>query len=484
MEAQHKATCSSKIYKALLAKRKTLEALDTNTIQKNLIYMKEKCWKKSLKSIKLLAWRVKQRRESNLIHAIRNSDGKTVIRTDRVVQVLHKFYSELYGGKPLEVERIGKFLKSVALPSLSVEHCASLDKEITAQEVLDTIKHLKSNTAPGRDGFSPEFYKAYRDVLAPYLSGIGNRILDFKDLPSSWLESNIILFKKPERDSLNPGSYRPIALLNTDAKIITKLLANRLQKIIPLYIHADQTGFIPGRQLTDNIRRTLNVFHYAQQKQLSFVALSVDIEKAFDSVNTTYLMKTLQAMVFGNKSCNVISAFYSTPTAQLGVNGFNSSSFALRQGTHQGCPLSPLLFALAIEPLACLLRAFSGIRDVQIGPEEHKLRLYADDLVLYITDICSSLPKAQEILANFGEVSGLHVNFAKSEIFKIYITTPTELGFIERSHFKKTTQTWRYLGVNFPFNLHTIKQADYDPLIKSVKVLFKHWHQLKISWPE
>lgn len=113
---------------------------------------------------------------------------------------------------------------------------------------------IKSNTAPGRDGFIPEFYKSFKHLLVGPLTQLCNMTIHTASMPLTWSEANIILIHKPEKDPLDPASYRPIALLNTDAKIFTRTLATRLNKIITKYVHTDQTGFMPNRHLVDNIR--------------------------------------------------------------------------------------------------------------------------------------------------------------------------------------------------------------------------------------
>lgn len=187
--------------------------------------------------------------------------------------------STLYGKKPADPAQINNFLKAFPLSALLLGHKLFLDKPITEQEVLDTIKHLKSNTAPGRDGFPHEFYKIFKTELAQHFADVGNAVLYGNPIPLSWSNFNIILIQKPEKDPLNPASYRPIALLNSDAKILTKLLASRLQKIFALYIHPDQTGFIPNRQIGYNIRRTLNLISHCKIHKITLVALSIDLEK-------------------------------------------------------------------------------------------------------------------------------------------------------------------------------------------------------------
>lgn len=159
------------------------------------------------------------------------------------------------------------------------------------------------------------FYKAYKDLLAPKMVVLFNQILKDGTLPRSWKHSNIVTILKPHRDPLSPTSYRPISLINQDAKIFMAVLANRLKVIVPSYIHPDQTDFIPGRDISDNIRRTLDVILLGRrpsQTQPSVIA-ALDIEKAFDTVEPAYMVHLLWSMGFGPTFLRTIESFILPP---------------------------------------------------------------------------------------------------------------------------------------------------------------------------
>ncbi|XP_015283793.1 PREDICTED: ras-related protein Rab-4A [Gekko japonicus] len=141
----------------------------------------------------------------------------------------------------------------------------------------------------------------------------------------------------------------------------------RLNKIIGNYIHLDQTGFIPNRDITDNTRKVLNVIQFSRYKNLksSFI-LSIDFEKAFDSIETSYLKHIMKHMNFGPKFLNSIYTIYLAPSASIQTNNISSDNIKLSRGTRQGCPISPLLFAIAIEPLANAIRLNTKIEGINI----------------------------------------------------------------------------------------------------------------------
>ncbi len=223
---------------------------------------------------------------------------------------------------------------------------------------------------------------------------------------------------KKDKDPLDCASYRPISLLNCDVKILAKVLASRLEDVLPTVISPDQTGFIKNRQSFFNIRRLLNVVYF-QHQSVPECVVSLDAEKAFDRVEWEYLFLVLEKFGFGPAFLSWIKLLYSAPSAVVLTNGLSSQPFNLHRGTRQGCPLSPLLFALAIEPLAIALRECQQITGITRGEAVHKVTLYADDLLLFISNPQTSLPAALTLLENFGQLSGYRLNLHKSVFFPI-----------------------------------------------------------------
>lgn len=201
-----------------------------------------------------------------------------------------------------------------------------------------------------------------------------------------------LLFKK-DKDPLDCASYRPISLLNTDVKIFAKVLAHRLEDILPSVISPDQTGFIKGHNSFYNTRRLFNIL-YSTKHVGSECLTSMDAEKAFDRVEWNYLFTTLGKFGFGLAFSSWIRVLYSCPSASVLTNSHSSEYFNLHCETRQGCPLSPLLFAITIEPLAIALCGNRGIQGIWRGGVENKVSLYADDLLLFVSKPATSLQEA------------------------------------------------------------------------------------------
>ncbi len=175
------------------------------------------------------------------------------------------------------------------------------------------------------------------------------------------------------------------------------------------------------------------------------IALSLDAEKAFDRLEWPFLLAVLQKMNFGPNLIRMIQMLYLNPLAMIRTNADTSSLFPLSRGMHQGCPLSPLLFGLAVEPLANAIRAHPAIEGIMIENDKHIISLYADDIILYLNNVVSSLPALCTLLDDYSCISGYKINKHKSVMMPL---NPAARGLsMESFYFHWEPCKLSYLGV-------------------------------------
>ena len=145
--------------------------------------------------------------------------------------------------------------------------------------------------------------------------------------------------------------------------------------------------------------------------------ISIDAEKAFEKAQNPFMIKTLSKVGIEGTFLNIIKAIYERPTANIIVNGQKLRAFPLRSGTRQGCPLSPILFNIVLEVLATAIRQGKEIKDIQIGKEEMKLSLFADDMIVYMENPIDSTEKLLDLINELGKTAGYKVNTQKSKAF-------------------------------------------------------------------
>ena len=306
-------------------------------------------------------------------------------------------------------------------------------------------------------------------------------------IPLEINSTNITLIPKVKSPELITD-FRPISLCNVVYKIVSKVLANSLRAILPLIISENQSAFQAGRVITDNILMAFETLHYMKHQQMGksgFMALKLDMSKAYDRVEWAYLEAIMGKMGFDQKWVSLIMECISTVSYSILINGEPSPVIHPTRGLRQGDPLSPFLFLICSEGLHSLLHQAAEanqIRGVSIckrGPRLTHL-FFADDSVIFCRASLSECSKIQELLECYEMASGQQMNrsktglfFSKSTPLAMSVQIKEALGVQEIKQFEK------YLGL--PSLVGRNKKASLLYIKERVEAKLQGWKEQLLS---
>uniref|UniRef100_A0A803TAQ7 Reverse transcriptase domain-containing protein n=1 Tax=Anolis carolinensis TaxID=28377 RepID=A0A803TAQ7_ANOCA len=481
MEIQLKMNPKDKItQEQLKALKKEKDHMELENIAKKLKFIRQDYFENANRPGAWLARKIRRKRQKQLITKIKGKD-RIYTKDEEIIEEFHQFFNQLYKGKHLDYPKIAQYLGKQKLEKITEIQRELLNKEITEEEIKKTIKLLKGNKAPGPDGFPASFYKTFQDVLAAQLKTIMNQILQGQEIPDSWRVADIIIIPKENSDPLEVKNYRPISLLNLDYKIFTGVLAERFKNFLNSWISEEQTGFLPGRKMGDNIRCILDIIeYYDKNHQKELALLSIDAEKAFDNLNWGFFKLLFKEIDIGYQFSSAIDKIYESQRARVIINGQTSKEIKIEKGTRQGCPLSPLIFIFSIEILLKNINEDKELKGARIKQKDYKLRAFADDVICIIEEPRKNIQRWIYKLEEFGELAGFYLNKKKTKILTKNISRPNQER-LQKCAGIAVTFKLRYLGIWLTHKNAHLLENNYHVKWKEISKDLKKWANIKIS---
>ena len=242
----------------------------------------------------------------NLIYALKDRQGRVSSGTEGVLDVAHRFYTDLYTSKGTDAQVQDDVLDSL-VSTLSEESRDMCDGMVTSEELAESLGTLQNGKAPGSDGFPAEFWRYFwGEVSADFLEVVRN-IYNSGSLTGS-MAGGIIRLLHKKGDRLDVRNYRPITLVNADYKIISKTVARRMAKVLPELISEDQTC-VPGRDISTNVHILRDVVEWCDGTGTGGALLFLDQEKCFNRVEHGFIYKVMAKMGYGRGLSNGLGFF-------------------------------------------------------------------------------------------------------------------------------------------------------------------------------
>ena len=310
------------------------------------------------------------------------------------------------------------------IPTITDEMNNNLNKPYTAEEVLKALHHMAPLTAPGPDGMSLIFYKSFWHIVGKDVIEVVLIALNSGTIPDS-INSTFIALIPKIKDPWKVSDFRFISLCNVVYKLIAKVLVNRLKLILPCVVSDSQSAFLSGRLITDNVLVAFETLHFLKWKTQGkdgYMALKLDMSKAYDRVEWDFLERAMVHLGFAGSFVAAIMSCIKSVSYSILLNGVPGRTIKPSRGLRQGDPLSPYLFLLCAIGLQGLLHkaesdgAIRGVSICRNGPRVSHL-FFADDSVLFCHAKEAECQVILDLLSVYERGSGQKINKDKTNIF-------------------------------------------------------------------
>ena len=398
---------------------------------------------------------------------------------DQISAIFLDYYQKLFSSSNPKV-LVGD-LDSIPR-AVTVEMNKALTEEFQAWEVESALKQMAPLKTLGPDGMPPLFYQNFWELVRGDVIHDVLIFLNSGTLPNSLNHTFITLIPKTKNPE-NVTEYRPISLCNVLYKIFSKVLANRLKRVLPQIISEHQSAFIKGRLITDNSLVAFETLHYMKNHNSgnsSYMALKLDMSKAYDRVEWSFLKDVMIKMGFNDRWVALIMECISSVTYSLLINGEPFGNIKPSRGIRQGDPFSPYLFMLCSKGFHRMIQKatekgeIQGVSICRNGPKLTHL-FFTNDSLLFCRATTHDCQKVLEILSNYERVSGQKLNREKTAFF-FSKSTPSFMDLLGVNELKQYEE---YLGL--PALVRMNKRASFDRLKQKVWKRLQGWEGKLLS---
>uniref|UniRef100_A0A251VRU4 Putative RNA-directed DNA polymerase, eukaryota, Reverse transcriptase zinc-binding domain protein n=1 Tax=Helianthus annuus TaxID=4232 RepID=A0A251VRU4_HELAN len=419
------------------------------------------------------------RKACNVIHGL-NVGGSWVSKPSLVKKEVFSFFRSRF-----EEDCVSRpCIECPGMKRISDSDSLWLESTFSREEIRRAVFDCGDDRAPGPDGFNFRFFKHFWELFE---NDFVSLMADFYDsgVINVGCGSSFIALVPKKKDPLCLGDYRPISLVGVINKVVSKVLANRLKKVLDSVISDSQSAFLGGRYILDGPLIINEVCSWLKKSKRRAMMFKIDFEKAYDNINWKFVVDILRQMGFGQKWCNWVWGVLCSARASVLVNGSPTFDFKCSKGMRQGDPISPFLFTIVMETLSCLVRKAveeSVIKGIQLpndGPLLSHL-FFADDALLVGEWSEENLMNIVRLLRCFHICSGLKINVVKSSIFGVGVP-PSEVSMLAGIvGCKADSFPVTYLGLKVGSNMSRVN--NWRPLFDIFEARLSLWKSALLSF--
>ena len=456
----------------------TLQELEEKTLEraKSMIFRSKVRWHElGEKNTKYFFSLEKARYNAKTCYKVIDDNGHEYVKNHEILNIQKQYYAKLY-----DVDEDVDFTltnnSGIKVPQNIREQ---QDHQISQNEIEDAIKSMNNGKTPGEDGIPIEIYKLFwRKIKKTFMEMI-LEIFETGTLHKTAREGILNLIPKPNKDARYIKNLRPITLLNVDYKIIEKAIALKMEPALKHIIHKDQRGFMKDRRISVNIRKMLDIIHYAKTEDIEAVILSLDFVKCFDKCSFSILHGSLEYFGFGEMVKLWTQILYKDFTVKIQNNGHFYNQIPIKKGIHQGGCCSSLYFLVIAEILAIALRDNEDIEGITIKDIKNLLNQFADDMDIFTLCSEKSIHSIYDELNKFHYQSGFTVSYDKTTLYRIGSLRHTNAQMYNLTQYSWSNQDINVLGVTISHN--ELLEINYSKTIKKVKETLNCWHNRGLS---
>jgi hypothetical protein len=407
----------------------------------------------------------------NYVPCLKRADGSYAWTQEEKQSAFQQHFQSVLGSRIPRLATLN--WEELSLPQLVNHH---LDAPFSEEEVKAAIDDLPAEKAPGPDGFTGVFYRSSWDVIKHDLPAALQCVYNLTAGPLPWLNGALLTLLPKKVASELPGDFRLISLIHSFAKLISKVLAQRLAPHIDSLVSNAQSAFIKYRCIQDNFLSVRNLARAYHRKKVPALLLKMDISRAFDSVSWEYLLELLQRRGFPARWRNWLALLLSSSSSSVRLNGVRGPWIKHQRGLRQGNPLSPYLFILVIDTLQFILQRATTeglITPLRDRMSRLRLSLYADDDVVFLNPVKADVDMLKAIMEWFGDANGLKINVSKSTVAPIRCSQVDLDEILQNFGGPRVSLPISYLGL--PITLGRLKMVNLQTVLDKAATRMNGW---------